>query len=1130
MFLNNNKIIEMTEFLEYIQELQSEPIDKITEHSKRSALEILLKKIAEQKNEKIKILHEPRRIENFGSPDFLIYADNSIIGYIENKKIGENLDKILKTSQIKKYLELSDNILLTNYLEFVWLNIREIDKKKEIVIKRETLCSLEDLTTFKKLSNLNSEKVKQLIFNFLSQAPIGISSAKELSHAMAVRARNLKEFLFYELVRQDKENRKGKLFGLYRTFLTNVSSELTIEQFADAYAQMLVYGLFLAKLNADNQIITLRNAEEFVPRSFQLIRELVQFLRELERKEYIETHWIVEETLTIMNNLELKVITEELSMKFNPSSLITNHYSDPYIYFYEDFLSAYNQNLRKAKGVYYTPPQIVYFIISSINQILKTEFSINDGLADSKNVTALDFATGTGTFLVEIFKQVLSTFQSFENPQGLKNLMINKQVLSNPQGLKNLMIKEHLLKNIYGFEYLIAPYTITHLKLSQFLKENGYEMSADERLQVYLTNTIEPLEPKINEFVEYLSQEGEQAIKIKKQPILIITGNPPYSISSSNKNPETLRLLNVYKQGLNEQKINLDDDYIKFIRFAHEKVTKNGKGIIGIITNNSYLDGISHRRMRETLFNDFDKIYILNLHGNAIKNEGDQNVFDIRVGVSIILLIKNPASVLNFAKVETEVYYFSTKDNEIISREQKFQFLSLNEISTIPFTRIKPETPYFWFVNKTFTNGKYLKFWGVTDIFKNYSSAIQTKRDKITVHLDENSLKKVITDFQNLEVSEIRRKYELPADGRDWTILDAKNGLKNFSEKNITDYHYRPFFIQKTYFENKSRVFVAYPRYSVMQYFLKENIGLIFSRLWDNNKWTGCFITNYICDIHVIGGQSYIAPLYIYNKNQDGTLEDNKQPNFTENFKKFIKEKYLISTNNNADNIKINEKIKQEEKNKINIEKTLKSFVGQEDNIEIIDSLKNNLEEIKTKLENLKQQLQQSDNQNCEVPSPEKILGYIYAVLHSPTYREKYCEYLKIDFPKIPFVETLAKFETLAKLGNELIECHLMQKTDFKNEYNEFANFKGDGDRIVKKVEYKNEKIFINKENFFDNISKEIWNFEIGGRQILDNWLKARKERELNLNDVRTVKHIVQIIAFTIEQIPTIENLTKEWI
>ncbi len=445
-------------FDRYLLALRKTPLDEKTEHTDRTALETLLQAMADETQKGIKVQHEPKRITNKGAPDFKIAKKGLILGYVENKVIGEPLDKVMKSEQIAKYKTLSQNIVITDYLHFVWIN--------KDGIQRESLCHETDLEDRKfRLRQDRVDAVRKLLHGFFSTAPEGIGNSEKLALALATRSRLLRDYLDDELVRQGKEHQGAKLYGLYEVFRSQVFHELRLKEFADAFAQMLAYGLFLARLNSNSKTVTLRNADEYIPGSFQLIQELVGFLPELEKPEYRDVRWVVEEVLSIVNGLDLLAIQEDLS--FRQRKAISRKVRaadeeehrlferDPFIYFYEDYLKAYDKETRKGRGVYYTPPPIVNFIIRAVDDILKDSFSISDGVADHKRVTVLDFACGTGTFLLEVFQR------SFENIGGSYS------------GQADLLVREHFLKNIFGFEYLIAPYTIAHLKLSQYLKDQS---------------------------------------------------------------------------------------------------------------------------------------------------------------------------------------------------------------------------------------------------------------------------------------------------------------------------------------------------------------------------------------------------------------------------------------------------------------------------------------------------------------------------------------------------------------------------------------------------------------------------------------------------------------------------------
>lgn len=502
----------------YFDALRKTSLDEKTEHTDRGALEALLQALALQQNRHNRVVHEPGRQCDKGAPDFKIMQASQIVGYVENKRIDDDLVRVAKSEQIARYSKLSGNILLTDYLQFVWI-------KDGKVAQRAMLGYSTELMGRGGPTEPRVAEVTALLDGFFSVPPIGIGRSRQLALALAARSRLLRDFLGDELLRQAREHTEGRLFGLFQVFRDQVFHELTTAEFADAFAQMLAYGLFLARLNA-TQDVTLQNARQFVPGSFSLIRELVDFLGVLDQPEYRDVRWVVEEVLSIVNGLDLAAIHQDLSFRNRKAGRGVRAGSeeehrlferDPFIYFYEDFLKAYDKDTRKGRGVYYTPPPVVNFIVRAIDDILKDTFGLPDGLADSRNVTVLDFACGTGTFLLEVFQQV---FANIGGPEA---------------GRADPMVRQHFLRNMFGFEYLIAPYTIAHLKLSQYLRDQGHPLQGNERLQVYLTNTLEPVQPQRNLLLPAVSAEVEAAQRVKDQPILVITGNPPYSARSKNK-------------------------------------------------------------------------------------------------------------------------------------------------------------------------------------------------------------------------------------------------------------------------------------------------------------------------------------------------------------------------------------------------------------------------------------------------------------------------------------------------------------------------------------------------------------------------------------------------------------------
>lgn len=829
---------------------------KDTEFTLRTPFQNLMEEI---RPDTFEVIHEGKKQKDEhirGRPDFKVEKNGLLMGYIETKPLGFNLDEMIRplkptreSKQLKNYLKVSDNLILTNYNEFILF-------KNGKVAARKLLFNLTD-------KNLNKNKIPDIIelFNlFYLTSPEKIKNPEQLSELLAERTKIFRDYLEEFLDSEDKSDFKQRLVGdsgLFQIFKETLIEDLTIEEFIDAYVQTITYGLFLAELSSENSV-TEGNATKLIPKSMGIIRELFKTLEIEDIPPSIG--WIIEEIITILNFVDIEKLRKNLSFSK------TYNYEDPYVYLYENFLGKYDSKKRKSKGVYYTPIPVVHFIIDSIDHLIKEHFD-NDGLK-GPDVKVLDFATGTGTFILEAFKKALE---------------------GTDPGMRKNLIKERLLKNFYGFEYLIAPYTIAHLKLSQYLWDNGYELGDYERLKVFLTDTLDNTKHKEYSLLPNISKEGVRAnqIKLDKQ-VLVVMGNPPYSNYSGGPGKEKKwirKLLDDYKRGLNEKKINLDDDYIMFLRYAQWKIEQNGHGILGVITNNSYLDGITHRAMRKSLLDTFDQMYILNLHGHSRRDRLDQNVFDIEVGVSIVLFVKLPEKLENKA-----VYYFSTLENNLTKRDEKYEFLLENDISSLKWSNLNPEKQFFWLTkNDPILKDEYEKFFSLINIFDSYNSGIQTKRDPFTIHYDKKGIQAVVNDLIDLNPEKIVRKYGLPKDGRDWMIEKAKSDveqdiellldksinssneleledLDKISKKRIKKIHYRPFDYRFTYYFNKSRSFIAYPRYKTMVKLSDKNKGLVMVRQFAENKtFNHVFITSNITDMRITTsnrGTAFICPLF----------------------------------------------------------------------------------------------------------------------------------------------------------------------------------------------------------------------------------------------------------------------------
>ena len=1039
-------------FVDYFNALKEFDSSESTELTLRGSLENLLKSFARVQNPSPKIILEPKRDKTkLGAPDFKVKLHEAIVGYVETKKVGENLDAVLKSEQIAKYKKLSGNIILTNYWKWILL-------KDGHVAETAMLCSLDDAVTHRaKLDPDKADKVAELIARFLSTPPQKLADAKKLAYALAVRCHDLRDFLLEELERQEREHRQGKLHGLYAAFQKDVFHELELKEFADAFAQTLGYGLFLAKLTAGERTdVTLENANKYIPANFELIIELVGFLGELKREEYRRINWLVEEILSILNTLDLGAIQETLAFTKRQGSLFPRTEEerllfdkDPYVYFYENFLKDYDKDTRKARGVYYTPRPVVNFIVRAVDDILKDTFGIDDGLANYSRVTVLDFATGTGTFLLEILHQIFKTV---------------------PEGLHDLIVKEHVLKNLNGFEYLIAPYTVAHMKLSQFLRDKGYFMRHDERLNIYLTNTLEPIEPQANYLLPVLSEEVAAAQTVKDNPILVITGNPPYNVKSRNTGEWITKLVKDDYFKVDDEKLgeknpkNLLDDYVKFIRFAQWKMEQAEEGIVGIITSHSFLDKPTFRGMRQSLMKTFNQIYVFDLHGNSKNKErppdggNDENVFDIQQGVAISLLLKKK-------DLDLKVFRADLWGN----RDEKYAAVSESKMANIPWQELQPDGPSYLFVpqDKELLE-QYNRGWKVSDIFKIQSTGVKTHRDHFVTDFDEMHLRKRIEAFCDLSISneEIAKKYALKSSSS-WNLPGRRKSLaadKGYKAA-FTRLLYRPF-DTIAYFHHDD--VVDRPRSAVMHHMLAgDNLGLCASRGKEiGGGWEHVFCCNQIIDHHAVSLKetNYLFPLYLYpppegeQKSKSKLFEEDdpfqgkeRIENFNSEFRAFIDKKY-----------------------------------------------RNNY-------------------------SPEEILGYIYAVLHSSRYRDKYLEFLKLDFPRIPFVAKRKTFEELSALGSALIQAHLLKSIPEK------LNVVPTGkDLTVENPTYnpQSERLYINKTRYFAPVPYDVWEFRIGGYQVLHQYLKSRKGRPLSLPETTNVQHMVNVLRFTIDQM---QHIDKCW-
>ena len=887
-----------------------------------------------------------------------------------------------------------------------------------------------------------------------------IRDSSTLTTQLAAEAQDIKERILKTL---EVESANGYVHLLYDKFKKTLVHDLSEKEFADMYAQTIVYGLFSARcMDQTQESFSVEEAIDCLPITNPFLKDL---LEECAGKKFNSglsfDELEISNVVDILSNTKTDEIIKDFSRQTGGGK------EDPVIHFYEQFLTEYDKTQKVQRGVYYTPQPVVNFIVRAVDDILKNEFGLKDGLASTETkkikvkresqkktdgirkmveetvevpaVQILDPAVGTGTFLRQTILQIYDNFKS------ARKGMSEKQI----QAEWNNYVPEHLLPRLNGFEIMMAPYAVSHLKLAMVLKDTGYDFNSDKRLQVYLTNSLEEPGTTEDQFSLFeddpLAMESVEANKTKKNSgINVVIGNPPYNISSTNTNEWILHLINDYKYGLNERKINLDDDYIKFIRYAQE-IIKDKNGILVYISNNSFLDGLTHRRMRESLLNQFSTIYIINLHGNARKKESspdgskDENVFDIMQGVSINLFISNDKH-----KGNSNIYYKDLYGY----RDYKFSFLNKKSIESTDFTSLFPDTPNYFFVKKDLSKAKtYDSYISILDLFKLYNSGIQTKRDKLSVTFDEKSIQKVVKDFKELRKDILLKKYELPDDERGWTIENAKEDLLE-NEVRIIKYNYRPFDVRFTAYTGKSSGFMGRPRDIVMRHFLQSNIGLLTTRNYHSKAFSHIISSKLVSDLHAISDQSYVFPLYVYD---DSPLNEiKKNSNLNEN----AVETLLENTGLHSSNITV-----------------------------------------------------------------ETAFGFIYAVLFSKKYRILYNENLRIDFPRIKPPKTMEEFLGLSKLGLNLIRLHTETDTLYSD-----IRFIGK-DCVVRKPVYKDNRVYINDSSYFEGVKDSIWNFEMGTYIVLQHWLKDRKNRLLSEEDINLFGKIVMAISETLDIMNEIDEI-----
>ena len=1002
---------------DYLKEIQKYFLDEnSSEHSYRTSFENYLKEIFPK--EKGYFTQQDQRAINGNKPDFIILKNGVPYLYIEVKKVGEDLNKIEKSEQADRYFGY-DNLIISDYINFRFF--RNGQKYNEEI----SLGGIDKNQRYIKIKEENLPYLTNTILDFVSSHKEPIKSGKHLAQIMGGRANRIRDNVLSML--SSKSERYAEIFKIRDFIKENLVSTLDDNSFADMYAQTLVYGLFSARYN-DKSLDSFSRIEarELVPKTNPFLSSFFDHIAGNTFPERLK--FIVDELCEVFIHANVHKLMHEY---FKKESLFGKVYEspDPVIHFYEDFLKEYDSKKKMEMGVFYTPRPVVDFIVRAVDSILKSEFGIVKGLADNTKiqldrkgldnkskeikikteyhkVQILDIATGTGTFLNEVIKNIHGNFIGQE-------------------GLWPAYVESSLLPRLHGFELMMASYTIAHLKLGMTL-EDLKSGNLKKRIGVYLTNTLEEpalyeKQPSMFGIMESIVEERKGASKIKSEyPIMCVIGNPPYSGESMNKEYTDNNVYKVEiggKEKLKERNSKwLNDDYVKFIRYAESLIEKNGEGIIGMITAHGYIDNPTFRGMRWHLRNTFDKIYVLDLHGNSRKKETsldgskDENVFDIMTGVSIILGIKKSGiKDKKLAKIYKTDFYGL--------RKEKFDKLNLSDFYGIDWVEL-PDNNDIWVLEGAGKN-EYNRGFSVSDIFPINSVGIVTAKDAILINDDKEELLKNIREFYKIEPE------------------------KNFIEK----ISYRPFDNRYAYYDTN---LIERSREKIMVNFInKDNIGLVFCKQIKTGDFYHIGISRNIIESSLISNKTgeinSLAPLYLYTKQGE-------------------------------------------------------------------------------KKQNLDKEIWDKINEVVETTTPENILDYIYAVLHSPKYRETYKEFLKIDFPRVPYPTNKKEFKKLVKLGEKLRGLHLMIDPECNKLITKYSI---PGGNIVDKIKYNNGKVYINDSQYFDDVPEIAWDFYIGGYQPAQKYLKDRKGKQLNGDEIENYQKIIKVLFETDKIMKEIDKVIK---
>ena len=1014
-----------------------------TEHTLRPALVEFLSSLPELS--RFRVLNEPKRIE-CGAPDIvLLNKENTPVAYLETKDIGDPDLRGARQNkeQFDRYKQGLECVVFTDFLRF--LLYQDGEPVCEVRVAEQD----GDRLTF--LPDAEA-RFEELLAHLRDVQPTPITSPKRLALLMAGKAQLLSRAV--AVILDDTESKEGqKLLKQLGRMKDVLMSDVSSAEFADWYAQTLVYGLFAARYHDEHlETFSREEAARLIPQSNPFLRELFQHIGVYNLDERIA--WIIDDLVGVFGATDVRSLLDANKAE-----------RDPIMLFYEDFLTAYNPERRKARGVYYTPAPVVSFIVRAVDDLLQKAFGLKEGLADysqaadgKHRLQILDPATGTGTFLVEVVRRIYSKF-------------------AGQTGVWNNYVKDHLLPRLHGYEILMAPYAMAHLNLEYVFHETGATSLGDARYGIYLTNTLEEEHPATGGLFP-IDDEAEAANALKREMrVMVMLGNPPYSRGSKNKSEWIEGLMECYKPYIDadgnavrgsgggvyrlaEQNINsLSDDYLKFIRFAQYQVERTGEGVVGFITSNSFLAGVIHRAMRQELLRVFDEIYVLNLHGNSRLKEKtpeggkDENVFNIQTGVSITLLIKqkdeqNRQATLHYA----ELYGL---------RKEKFAALETLRLSTVSWKELHPVAPYYFFVEKDFSvQSQYEQGFLLSDLFIEQATGMTTTRDDLLANFSRAQSEALKKDF--LEgAAKVSNKYSIPRDTRDWKLDNAVADIQTAEANHalvIASYLYRPYDHRRILYTGKTGGIAAWPRFRLLGTLLsRKNYALCVVRQVDSSStFQHCFVAHTLIDIHLLAACTSAFSLYKLPAGWNYTPAE-------------------LAAGKTSAGVPISLELNMRPE----VLAKISEAVG-------------------------------------ESVAGEEVFDYVYGVLHDPDYRVKYFEFLKIDYPRIPYPKDLAEYRLFAARGERLRRLHLMEET---LDLPAVATFDIAGSNEITVVRYEegadaiSGRVWINDMQYFDHVPRAVWDHYVGAYQPARLWLQKRIGRRLDYDDVRWYLRICATIA-----------------